>query len=121
MKAASSKVDSNSVGTLELMCSGPADATPPLLAELCCPTMSAAWKLAAHLLYRPALCGRQLLASWQMGLLESPKVTVRNGVEHQLSRFPSCNIGCGNCPGCFLDVTHVWEILVRRPVSWQEK
>ena len=27
---------------------------------------------------------------------------MRDCVEHQLSRFPRCDVGRGNCPGCFL-------------------
>ena len=51
---------------------------------------------------RPAQRSRHLLGSWQMCLLQSPKVAVRNCVEHQLSRFPRSDVGSGKCPGCFL-------------------
>ena len=58
---------------------------------------------------RPALRSRHLLGSWQMCLLESPKVAVRNCVKHQLSRFPRSDVGSGNCPGCFLMRLTNWE------------
>ena len=58
---------------------------------------------------RPTLCSRHLLASWQVRLLERPKVAVGNCVEHQLSRFPRCDVGRGNCPGCFLMGLAKWE------------
>ena len=58
---------------------------------------------------RPTLCSRHLLASWQVRLLESPKVAVVNCVEHQLSRFPRSDVGRGNCPGCLLLGLSNWE------------